>query len=124
MRRASTSQQQSDDIAYYDVDDAVPAAFQALYLPYRFKGYYGGRGAGRSWNFARALLKRSLELPASRHLCCREYQASIGDSVHHLLASQIYNKPPEGLGLREYFKVTDKSITNVLDSEFVFKGLH
>src|ERR1700722_20032311 len=46
--------------------------------PARYRGCFGGRGAGRSWSFARALLVRSLE-QKTRILCARELQNSIAD---------------------------------------------
>ena len=33
-----------------------PEAFQGLFLPARYKVFYGGRGSGKSWNVARALV--------------------------------------------------------------------
>ncbi len=58
-----------------------PEALQPLFRPKRYKVLYGGRGAGRSWGVARALLIQGLE-GNQRILCAREFQASIKDSVH------------------------------------------
>lgn len=83
----------------------------------RYKVYYGGRGAGKSWFFAQALLLLAMQKPL-RVLCARELQVSIADSVHKLLADQI-----GALGLSSRFEVTRQAIRSVNGSEFLFKGL-
>jgi phage terminase large subunit len=57
-----------------------PAAFDFLFEPARYKVAYGGRGAAKSWAFARALLIRAAQEPR-RIVCAREIQKSIADSV-------------------------------------------
>lgn len=97
-----------------------------LMKPRRYKVYYGGRGAVKSWGFAEALI-RYADAPVGtyidkpeRILCTREYQNSIKDSVHRLLCDTITR-----MGLDHRFDVTDKSISNKFtDSAFLFKGLH
>ena len=59
--------------------------------PYRFRFFYGGRGAGKSWGIARVLALKALENPI-RILCAREYQATIKDSVKTLIQDQIKTK--------------------------------
>ena len=63
---------------------AIPAVFAPLFEPHRYKVFYGGRGGGKSWAMADALLTlmRGRRL---RVLCARELQRSIRDSVHRLL---------------------------------------
>ena len=39
------------------VDNDVAAPFEFLYRPSRYKVAWGGRGSGKSWHFARALLE-------------------------------------------------------------------
>jgi phage terminase large subunit len=53
-----------------------------------------------------------------RILCVREFQTSIGDSVHKLLVDQIW-----ALGLQGQFEISDKSIRSHAGAEFLFKGL-
>lgn len=65
-----------------------PAPLEILFKPKRHKVLYGGRGAGRSWGCARALLLMGANRPI-RVLCAREFQNSISDSVHALLSDQI-----------------------------------
>jgi phage terminase large subunit len=78
----------------------------------------GGRGGGRSWAFARALILRALA-KRERILCARELQNSIKDSVHRLLSDQI-----EIMGLSKHFVITRDSILSTNGSNFLFKGLH
>lgn len=78
---------------------------------------YGGRGSGKSWGVARALLIHAVQKP-TRILCAREIQRTIGDSVHRLIADQIAL-----LGFGELFTVTDTEIRCVNGSSFTFAGL-
>jgi phage terminase large subunit len=78
---------------------------------------YGGRGGGKSWAVARALLIMGYQKPL-RVLCTRETQSSIKDSVHQLLADQIYE-----LGLEAYYHVKETEIDGVNGSLFTFVGL-
>ena len=92
-------------------------AFKDLFTPARYKVFYGGRGGGKSWAIAQALLILSLQRPM-RILCAREFQTSIKDSVMSLLVDQIRR-----LGLQSQFRVTKTSIEAVNGSEFKFVGL-
>lgn len=96
---------------------AIPQKLDYLFQPSRYKVAYGGRGAAKSWNFARALIILSLQ-DKKRILCTREIQSSIKDSVHRLLRDQI-----DGLGVSQCFDITDRSITCSNGSEFLFEGL-
>jgi len=95
--------------------DESPFIFLAY--PKRFKVAYGGRGSGKSWAFARALIVLASQY-RFRVLCAREFQNSIVDSVHRLLCDQI-----ESMGLSDKFTITDKAIVSSTGSEFLFKGL-
>jgi hypothetical protein len=96
----------------------VPEAFDFLFEKARYKVCYGGRGAGRSWSYARALLARAYSAK-TRIVCLREIQQSIKDSIHRLLSDQI-----ELLGLQDWFTITDTSILGRNGSEFIFSGLY
>lgn len=99
-----------------NLDLAQP--FLELLEHYRYKVFYGGRGSGKSWHMARALLILAVS-SKKRILCCREFQTSIGESVHFILVDQIAK-----MGLSPWFVITDKSITcPTTGSEFIFKGL-
>jgi phage terminase large subunit len=95
----------------------LPPKLAFLMQPSRYKVAYGGRGGAKSWNFARALLVKSLQTPL-RILCTREVQRTIADSVHRLLSDQIKH-----MGFSEYFTVLEASISNIYGSEFLFAGL-
>ena len=94
-----------------------PAKLQFLFKPARYKVAHGGRGSGKSWGFARALLIQAAASPL-RVLCTREVQKSIKDSVHKLLSDQI-----QELGLGEFFEVLETAIRGRNGSEFSFAGL-
>jgi phage terminase large subunit len=49
---------------------------------------HGGRGSGKSWSIAEALIVQAIEQPL-RIGCLREVQKSIRDSVLKLLADKI-----------------------------------
>jgi phage terminase large subunit len=83
-----------------------------------YKVYWGGRGSAKSWGFAEALIRKAAAAPL-RVLCTREYQNSIRDSSHRILADTIVR-----LGLESWFTVTAESIKSRTGSEFMFKGLH
>lgn len=99
------------------VDVSIPPAFAFLFQPARYKCALGGRGSGKSWAVARALIIRAFQQP-TRILCGREIQASISESVHQLLRDQI-----DEMGLAPWFHVLDKKITGHLGSEFIFSGI-
>lgn len=94
-----------------------PAPFEELFKPHRYKVYYGGRGSGKSMNFARALLLMGASRPLTV-LCTREVQTSIADSVHRLLREQL-----EEIGLGSFYRVTQNAIYGQNGTEFIFKGL-
>ena len=96
----------------------IPDAFSELFEPARYKVYYGGRGKGASWSFARALLLLVMQ-KGLRVLCTREYQNSIADSVHRLLTDQI-----EQLGFSDYYEITRTDIKcPASGGMFIFEGL-
>ncbi|PZM94998.1 MAG: PBSX family phage terminase large subunit [Actinobacteria bacterium] len=103
------------------IDVPIPEAFAFLFDPplgsVRYRVAYGGRGSAKSWQFARALLVHGLQRPL-RILCAREFQTSIRDSVHRLLADQI-----ERLGLGWHYEVQQSTIRGRNGTEFIFKGI-
>lgn len=97
----------------------IPVEYKRLFdNDWREAAVYGGRGSLKSHTVARFLLIRSRQ-ERTRVACFREFQNSIAESSHQLLADLI-----DLYGLKE-FKVTDNSIINRLNgSDFLFKGLH
>lgn len=98
-----------------DVD--FPKKLGFLFDKYRYKVLYGGRGSGKSWSVAIALILMAMQKPM-RVLCAREFQNSITDSVHALLADQI-----KKMNLEAFFEVQNTTIKGVNGSEFLFAGL-
>lgn len=94
-----------------------PEALGFLFEPARYKVAYGGRGSGKSWAAARALLIQGAAKPI-RVLCAREFMRSMADSVHKLLADQV-----EVLGLSDFYQVQQSVIRGINGTEFTFHGL-
>jgi len=94
-----------------------PEKLKFLFQPARYKVVRGGRGSGKSWGFARALLIMAAQRPL-RVLCTREIQKSIQQSVHQLLRDQI-----EALGLSAHYEVLTTEIRGKNGSQFFFSGL-
>jgi len=95
----------------------LPFQLGCLLARSRYKVIYGGRGSAKSWSVARALLLRGAQQPL-RILCAREFQNSLADSVHRLLAEQA-----EALQLGHVYTVRKSTITGSNGTTFVFAGL-
>lgn len=95
-----------------------PKKTEMLFKPSRYKVLYGGRGSGKSWSVARALLILGTSRPM-RVLCARETQKSIADSVHKLLSDQIAAID----GLSDFYEIQKAAIYGKNGTEFVFSGL-
>ena len=83
----------------------------------RFKVLRGGRGSGKSWGIARALLIKGTT-ECLRILCTREVQKRIEDSVHRLLSDQI-----KLLGIEDHYEVTRDQIRGKNGTLFLFSGI-
>lgn len=94
-----------------------PKKLAFLFKASRYKAARGGRGSGKSWGFARALLIRGAA-QTTRVLCTREVQKSIQQSVHQLLKDQI-----EALGLSSFYEVLQAEIRGKNGTQFYFGGL-
>lgn len=97
----------------------IPEEYQRLFdTDWREAAIYGGRYSLKSHTVARTYLIKA-RMSKRRIGCFREFQNSIADSSHQLLADLI-----ELYGLTE-FRITDNSIINpITGSEFLFRGLH
>lgn len=96
----------------------MPDPFIELFRPHRYKVFYGGRGSGKSFSVARALIVIASKV-CIRVLCCREIQNSIRDSSYQLLKDTVVR-----LGLEESFSCTESEIRcTKTGSRFIFKGL-
>jgi phage terminase large subunit len=95
-----------------------PAKLKPLFQASRYKVLHGGRGSGKSWGVARALIIKARS-QRMRVLCTREVQKSIKDSVHALLTDQI-----QALGFGPDFDVLETEIRcKATGSVFLFAGL-
>lgn len=99
------------------VNAQFPDKLAFLFQPMRYKVARGGRGSGKSWSFARALLIQAASSPLLV-LCTREVQKSIKDSVHKLLSDQI-----QALGLGSFYEIFETEIRGRNGSKFIFAGL-
>lgn len=100
-----------------NLDIRFPKAAQFLFKPSRYKVMRGGRGSGKSWTVARALIALCTQKQL-RILCTREIQKNIQQSVHQLLSDQI-----EAMGLSAAFEVLNNEIRGPHGSQIFFSGL-
>lgn len=101
-----------------EVQNAYRPLYQNHINNYRYIVYYGGRGGGKSWAVAQALLTLGIA-KKTRILCAREVQTSIQDSVHKLLKDMIYHEK----AYSKFYYITKTSIVGKNGSEFIFKGI-
>lgn len=97
---------------------ALAKAYKPLFdTKWRHIVFHGGRSSGKSTATAYALLLRGRQ---SKHriLCTREFQNSIRDSVHKLLADII-----DRHGFTDYEVQRETIINKLTGTEFIFKGL-
>ena len=102
-----------------EIEVDIPAPFQELVQPkkdWRHYCYYGGRASGKSTTVATVLAIKATVSPL-RILCAREYQSSIADSVHKLIADAIEKYKLPG------WEITRETIRNRNGSEFIFRGV-
>jgi predicted phage terminase large subunit-like protein len=84
----------------------------------RYRACYGGRGGGRSFNFATLALLMGCYEPL-RILCCRQFQNSISESFLAELKATLSALPE----LAKFYEVGERYITGRNGTEFIFKGL-
>jgi phage terminase large subunit len=87
----------------------IPTPEWALPLlqPSRYKGAHGGRGSGKSHEFAQMVIEAHIMDPNSSTVCVREFQKSLKQSVKRLLELKI-----QELGVGNYFEVQEAIIKN------------
>jgi len=97
----------------------IPIEYKRLFdNDWREAAIYGGRFSLKSHTVARYLLIQA-RMKKTRIACFREFQSSIADSSHQLLADLI------NLYELKEFEITNSSIINKLNgSDFLFKGMH
>ena len=97
----------------------IPIEYKRLFdSDWREAAIYGGRFSLKSHTVARFLLIRA-RMAKTRVACFREFQNSITESSHQLLADLIKQYDMKD------FEVTNNSIVNKINgSDFIFKGLY
>ncbi len=84
----------------------------------RYRGAHGGRGSGKSFNFAKMLAVRGMIEPL-RILCARELQNSLKDSSMSEVINAIESEP----WLAAHYDYGESFIRGKNGTEFIFKGL-
>ena len=98
------------------MDINLPEAFLPLYESNsRYRIAVGGRGSGKSMTVATLCILEAIQ--GKRILAVREFQNSISESVHSLVAALI-----EQLGVSG-FTITRDRISHTSGGEFIFRGL-
>lgn len=93
------------------------AMMRPLFESHRVKCLYGGRGSGKSWDVAEALIEIAVRSEV-RILCLRRVQKSIAASSHQLLCDTIRR-----LGYESEFTIANNAIRSKEGAEFMFMGL-
>lgn len=90
-----------------------------LLRPARYKGAHGGRGSGKSHQFAEMMIETHIVEPNESSVCVREIQKSLDQSVKRLLESKI-----ESMNAGYYFDVQDAKIkSNFGNGLIIFQGM-
>lgn len=84
----------------------------------QYRCAYGGRGSGKSFNFAKMAAVWGYAEPL-RVLCTREFQASIKESFHAELKAAIASEP----WLEAHYDVSIDYLRGSNGTEFIFRGL-
>jgi len=97
----------------------IPVEYKKLFdKDWREAAIYGGRYSLKSHTVARYLLIRARK-EKTRVACFREFQNSIADSSHQLLADLIRK-----YDLKDFAVTNNSIINNITGSDFLFKGLY
>lgn len=97
----------------------IPNEFKRLFdNNWREAAVYGGRFSLKSHTVARYLLIQARQ-QKTRVACFREYQSSIAESSHQLLADLIKHYE-----LKDFEVTNNAIINNLTGSDFIFKGIY
>ncbi len=94
--------------------------FRPLLEPARYKGAHGGRGSGKSHNFAELLIEECLATKGTLAVSIREVQKTLKESSKRLIENKLQDF---GLGPRHGFKVFNEVIQTPGDGQIVFQGM-
>ena len=97
----------------------TPRKFLPLLKPARYKGLHGGRGSGKSHEFAELMIEAHIMAPEESSVCVREVQKSLDQSVKKLLETKI-----EAMNAGAYFDVQDAKIKSTQGAGIIlFQGM-
>ena len=99
------------------INISLPAAFEPLCRPARYKAAHGGRGSGKSHAFATLAVLACMSKSA-RIVCIREVQNTIRDSVRQLLVDKI-----NSMGVGDQFDILESEIRGRNGSLIIFRGM-
>ncbi len=85
--------------------------------PARYKGAHGGRGSGKSHDFAERLIERCLK-GRVRAVCIREVQNSLKESVQQLILDKV-----QAFNLGAMFNPVETEIRGPNGSLIIFRGM-
>jgi len=94
-----------------------PRWTEPFFHPMRYKVAHGGRGGGKTTDYALILVLRGFH-NTLRVMCCREFQNSMEESVKPAIEKAIVM-----LGLEEFYTVQTSRIVGVNGTVFNFKGI-
>lgn len=100
------------------LDISLPAVFEPLLVPSRYKGIFGGRGGAKSHFFGDQLIDDCLTHKGLRAVCVREYQVSLEQSVKRLLEDKI-----NAYDLGREFRVMNSCIETPGNGIIIFQGM-
>jgi phage terminase large subunit len=95
----------------------VAQVFEPLLYPARYKGAHGGRGSGKSHNFAELWLDENIREPLDC-VMLREVQKDLKFSVKRLLEGKIQH-----YNAGAYFEVQDRLIKSKAGGVTIFEGM-
>src|ERR1700722_16220440 len=96
----------------------IPAVFEPLLAPSRYKGAYGGRGSGKSHFFGEQLIEDCLCEPGMLAVCIREVQKSLAQSSKRLIEDKI-----KAFGVEASFRIFKDKIETPGDGLIIFQGM-
>ena len=97
----------------------TPRWFKPMLQPARYKGLHGGRGSGKSHQFAEYILESHIIDQAESTVCVREVQKSLKQSVKRLLEMKIVK-----MNAGAYFDVLEDCIKSKKGSGLIiFQGM-
>lgn len=94
--------------------------FEPLLEPSRYKGAHGGRGSGKSHNFAENLIEQCQMERGTRAVCIREVQKTLKESSKRLIEDKL-----QAFGLNEAdgFKLFNEVLETPGDGVITFQGM-